>query len=79
MENLASGPGNLTRAMGITRSHYGADVTRGKAALCVRAWKSAPDVATGTSPRVGIRQCVDWPLRYFVRGNRSVSGPREWR
>jgi DNA-3-methyladenine glycosylase len=76
-EGLASGPGNLTRAMGITRRHYGADVTRDNSALGVRAWRRAPDVAIGTSPRVGIRQCVDWPLRYFVRGSRSVSGPRE--
>ena len=78
-EGLASGPGNLTRAMGITRRHYGADVTRENSALGVRAWRKAPEVATGTSPRVGIRQCVDWPLRYFVRGSRSVSGPRQWR
>jgi DNA-3-methyladenine glycosylase len=78
-EGLASGPGNLTRVMGITRRHYGADVTRENSALGVRVWKRAPDVDIGTSPRVGIRQCVDWPLRYFVRGSRSVSGPRQWR
>ena len=34
LEDLASGPGKLTLAMGITRAHNGADVTRG--ALVVR-------------------------------------------
>src|SRR5450755_899793 len=34
-EDLAGGPGKLTLAMGITRAHNGADVTRG--ALVVRA------------------------------------------
>src|SRR5579871_25238 len=34
VEGLASGPGKLTLAMGITRAQYGADVTRG--ALVVR-------------------------------------------
>jgi DNA-3-methyladenine glycosylase len=78
-EELASGPGNLTRAMGITRRHYGADVTREGSPLGVRAWKGAPDIVTGASPRVGIRQCADWPLRFFVRGNCAVSGPARWR
>ena len=32
------------------------------------------DIAT--SPRIGITKCADWPLRFFVRGNRFVSGPR---
>ncbi len=71
IEDLASGPGKLTLAMSITRSHYGADVTRGP--LFVRAWKSERKFDTVTTPRVGIRHCADWPMRFLIAGNRFVS------
>lgn len=71
LQDLASGPGKLTRAMGITLNHYGADVTRG--ALTVREDPGAAPFEIGTSPRIGINKCVDWPLRFFVKGNAHVS------
>jgi DNA-3-methyladenine glycosylase len=71
LHDLASGPGKLTRAMGITLAHYGADVTRG--ALTVREDVSASRFEMGTSPRIGIKKCVDWPLRFFIKGNAHVS------
>src|SRR5437867_11842900 len=40
MAKLASGPGRLTLAFGITRAQNGADVTRGM--LVVRQWKKQP-------------------------------------
>ncbi len=33
-QDIASGPGKLTRAMGITLAHYGADLTRGPLTVC---------------------------------------------
>ena len=78
-EDLASGPGNLTRAMAVTRRQYGVDVTGGHSSLGVRAWRDAPSMEIGASPRVGIRHCADWPLRFFVRWCCAVSGPLEWR
>lgn len=69
---LASGPGNLTLAFGITRAHNGADVTRGT--LVVREWKNEPSFEIRVTPRIGIRQCADLPLRFLVAGNRAVSG-----
>jgi DNA-3-methyladenine glycosylase len=74
IEDLASGPGKLTRALAITRRHYGADVTRG--ALTVRRWNRAPQFEILTTPRIGIRRCADWPLRFLIAGNRCVSRPR---
>lgn len=71
LEDLASGPGKLTLAMGITRAQNGADVTRGP--LVVRAPGEPRKFEIGVSPRIGITQCADWPLRFFVRGNRFVS------
>ncbi len=73
VEGLASGPGKLTLAMGITRAQYGADVTRG--ALVVREPAEPRHIPIAVTPRVGIRQCVDWPLRFLIRGNRFVSRP----
>jgi len=71
VEDLASGPGKLTLAMGVTRRHYGAQVTRG--ALTVRRWKNAPGFEVLATPRIGIRHCADWRLRFLIAGNRCVS------
>ncbi|MGH9665027.1 MAG: DNA-3-methyladenine glycosylase, partial [Bryobacteraceae bacterium] len=72
VEQLASGPGKLTLAFGITRRQNGRDVTRGS--LTVREWKDSPETKIGVGPRIGIRHCADWPLRFFVEGNEFVSG-----
>lgn len=69
--DLASGPGKLTRALGITRKHTGVDVTRGN--LVVLARHAAPAFEIAVTPRIGISKCADRPLRFFVRGNRFVS------
>ena len=74
LEDLASGPGKLTLAMGITRAHYGADLTRG--ALVVREPSQPRKVEIEATPRIGIRECADWPLRFIIRGNRFVSKAR---
>jgi DNA-3-methyladenine glycosylase len=71
LEDLASGPGKLTLALGITRAHYGADLTRG--ALVVREPAEPPRLEIQVTRRVGIRECADWPLRFLVKGNRFVS------
>jgi DNA-3-methyladenine glycosylase len=71
-EDLASGPGKLTLAMGITRAQNGADVTRG--ALVVRDPAEKRRVEIAVTPRIGITKCADLPLRFTVRGNRFVSG-----
>ena len=69
--NLASGPGKLTRAMGISRAHYGVDITKG--ALRVRRLRRRDELEIATSRRVGISTAQDLPLRFFVRGNPHVS------
>ncbi len=71
LEDLASGPGKLCLAMGITRRHYGADLTRGP--LTVRRLLHEPPFEILATPRVGIRHCAAWPLRFVIAGNRCVS------
>src|SRR6202162_6254609 len=71
VEDLASGPGKLTLALGITRKQNGADLTR--SALQVRGLRDEPAIDVGVTPRIGITHCADWPLRFLIAGNRFVS------
>jgi len=73
IEDLASGPGKLTLALAITLQHNGADVTRGS--LVVREPLDQRRFEVLTTPRIGISQCADSPLRFLIAGNRSVSKP----
>jgi len=71
IRDLASGPGRLTLALGISRAQNGVDVTRGS--LTVRTPDGEEPVEIEVTPRIGIRQCADWPLRFTIRGNPFVS------
>ena len=73
-EQLCSGPGKLTLAMQITRALNGAPVTSGE--LTVHADPGCPPFETAVSPRIGITECADWPLRFYVAGSPYVSRPR---
>ena len=71
MEDLASGPGKLTLAMGITRKLNGADLVKGP--LQVRRPFEETPFEIEVTPRIGIRHCADWPLRFVIAGNRFAS------
>lgn len=75
LEDLASGPGKLTLAMGIGRSHNGRDVTGGDLVVRHAGLPNEPNVPVAVTPRIGIRHCADWPLRFFIAGNLFVSRP----
>ena len=74
IEDLASGPGKLTLAMGITRRLNGTDLTNGP--LTVGAPKHGEEFDIAVTPRIGITKNAERPLRFFIAGNRFVSGPR---
>ncbi len=69
--DLTSGPGKLTRALGITRVHNGVDMTRGN--LVVRAPDREAPIEIEVTPRIGITKCAELPLRFSIGGNRFVS------
>jgi DNA-3-methyladenine glycosylase len=71
LADLASGPGKLTQALGVTRRLYGADLTRG--ALTVRALRAEPPFETVVTTRVNVHDCADWPLRFVVAGSPFLS------
>jgi DNA-3-methyladenine glycosylase len=69
---LCSGPGSLTRSLGITAEHDGLRLDRPPFELLTR--DGPADVVT--SPRVGITRAADLPWRYSLRGSPFVSRPR---
>ena len=73
--DLASGPARLTRALGIDGNHNGIDVLDPRAPI--RLIDRDLVVAVTSGPRVGITGAsVDWPWRFWVAGDATVS---RWR
>jgi DNA-3-methyladenine glycosylase len=70
-EDLASGPGKLTQAMGITRRLNGSSLIDGP--VTVRRMNDDPPIEIAVSPRIGITKNADWPLRFTIAGNWFVS------
>jgi DNA-3-methyladenine glycosylase len=68
---LASGPGNLTRALGITLEDNGADLTRGR--LTVEPQEAGRAFRVASGPRIGITRAREPRLRFWIAGNRFVS------
>jgi DNA-3-methyladenine glycosylase len=71
LRGLTNGPGKLTQALDITRAQYGQRLDRG--ALTIRQWKTKPEFEIEVTPRIGITECVDWPLRFIWKDNLFVS------
>lgn len=71
---LTSGPGRLGQALALSTELSGATLATPPLELIPGGHVPASDV--GVSPRVGISRAVDWPLRFYLRGNRWVSGRR---
>jgi DNA-3-methyladenine glycosylase len=69
---LASGPANLTRALGVTIRENGVDLTRGR--LTIVAPRIRRPFAVASGPRVGVTRAVDRRLRFWIAGSRFVSG-----
>ena len=70
----ASGPGNLTRALGVTLADNGADLTAGR--LTIEPPDRPRDFRIASGPRVGITRSVELRLRFWIAGNSYVSPPR---
>jgi len=71
---LLTGPGNLTRALGVTLVENGADLTAGR--LTIEPPDRPRDFRIVSGPRVGITRSVELRLRFWIAGNPSVSARR---
>lgn len=69
---LASGPGNLTRALAVTLRDNGADLTDGP--LVILPADRPRDFRIARGPRVGITRAAELPLRFWIAGHPAVSG-----
>ena len=80
VDGRTDGPGRLCKALGIARSHNGADLTR-SGPLYVTAGDrpakvSRPVDEVAVGPRIGVAYAGEWayaPLRFWLAGNRWVS------
>lgn len=78
--DLCRGPGRLCQALDITREQDGVNLTvepaiAGSDGLWVAEtgdWVMDSPIAA--SPRIGITRAADWPWRFYIAGNRYVSG-----
>jgi len=68
---LASGPGNLTRALGISLRDNGAELTRPP--LTIEPAPAPRRFRVATGPRIGITRAVELPLRFWIAGHPGVS------
>ena len=76
VHELCRGPGNLTRAMGITLRHNRVDL------LADRMFVEDHDYRVdkvGWGPRIGITRGTDYPWRVWIEGHPAVSRPETLR
>ena len=74
VDDLSSGPGKLTRALGVSLEDNACDLAAGPVVV------EAPppgwgDVAVAVGTRIGITKAAELPWRFCVAGSRSVSRP----
>ncbi len=69
--SLASGPGKLCQALGVTSAHYGLPLDELPFELLAR--RATPPLATG--PRIGITQATELPWRYGLESSPYLSRP----
>lgn len=72
--DLTNGPGKLCQALGIDGTSNG--LTLQRPPLVIRRGDIVAEDDVVLSPRIGITQAADWPLRWHIRGNPYVSRAR---
>ena len=72
LRDLARGPGRLCAALNIDRRLDGVDLCQ-VGPLWLGSDSRGP-CEIGRSKRIGITRAADSPLRFYMRGNRFVSG-----
>lgn len=70
---LMRGPGNLARALAVTRAENAHPFDRSP--LWLAAGRTVPDGEVAIGPRIGIHpdRAADWPLRFWLAGSPWVS------
>jgi DNA-3-methyladenine glycosylase len=74
LEDLCSGPGKLTQALGIGLELNGTSLLDGPVAFEAPVG-ARPEVEVAVGPRIGITKAVELPWRFCAAGSRHVSRP----
>jgi DNA-3-methyladenine glycosylase len=74
MQDLCSGPGKLTQALGVELSENGASLLVGP--VTIRSDDVSPPVRVVQGTRIGITKAVELRWRFCAAGNPHVSRPR---
>ena len=69
--DLTNGPGKLCAALGIDRHMNGLPLQRYP--VVIREGSRVDENDVVITPRIGITQAADWPLRFLVQNNPFVS------
>jgi DNA-3-methyladenine glycosylase len=73
-DDLCSGPGKLTQALGIELRENGTSLVDGPVRFGPPV-RARPGVEIATGPRIGITKAAELPWRFCARGSRHVSRP----
>ena len=73
VSRLANGPGKLAQALGIKDTKMSGKILNKSSIYLGEPDEALRPSQINSSPRVGIRQAVDNPWRFYVAGNRYVS------
>lgn len=67
-----NGPARLCKALNITKELNGADLTSKASPVWIEKGEMT-DFEIVTTPRIGIKQNVDYPWRFYIKDNKWVS------
>ena len=74
---LTKGPGNVGKALGLTKKHSGKNLLDGEIVIYEDAESNIPQDSIGISKRIGVESAgADGllPYRFYIKGNKFVSG-----
>jgi DNA-3-methyladenine glycosylase len=71
--DLARGPARLVMALGLGREHDGADACGDGPIMLLDPSSAGPTPVIRTGPRVGLSAAADWPWRFWLDGEPTVS------
>ncbi|HVV76654.1 MAG TPA: DNA-3-methyladenine glycosylase [Mycobacteriales bacterium] len=74
--DFARGPARLCVALGVDGAFNGTDLTRPRSPLRVEPGDASATDLVMTGPRVGVSRAADWPWRFWIAGEPTVSSYR---